>query len=102
MNDVLFITAISMLDCPGPVRMLRPVFPQNCPAETNAEVLKYRFSRSCVRPDSVAVSTVAPGAQLARDEVTPNRLAPRLSVIEIGVPDCTVATPLICQPLKNF
>src|SRR5262245_31485433 len=102
MNGVIFDSDMSKFCWPGPLTMFRAVLPQRSPAGTKAAVLKYRFSRSSVRPDKVAVATFAPGAQLARDAVEPNKAAPLRSVMLKGVPVWAVVTPLTCQPLKNF
>src|SRR4029450_6140206 len=82
--------------------MFRPALPHRLPAVTNAEVSKYFVSLSSVRPESVAVSTLAPGAQLARDAVEPKNAAPLESVMLNGEPVWNVVIPPSCQPLKNF
>src|SRR5262245_42534161 len=101
-NGVALDSERSTFCCPGPVKTFRDVLPHSWPAPTKAALSKYALSLLSVGLDSVADSTVAPGAQLARDEVTPNKLAPLESVMLNGEPLCTVDTPLTCHPLKNF
>src|SRR6185503_2426517 len=109
-------TEKSMFFCPGPYRKLRGVFPNglfgskfvlvgvpilvpdrtNGLEATNALMSKNPFSRSCVLP-LVSMLPVNPDAKFAR-WIT---LLPTTSIIEYGVPVCSVRMPFNCQLLST-
>src|SRR5215210_4335093 len=104
-NGRYFTTEKSTFFCPGPVRMLRPVFPNGALGEkkppvrveeTKAVVLKNCASLSCVRPEP-SMLPVKPGRRFARWMV----LLSGAWMTENGRPDWNVAMPLTPQSFRS-
>src|SRR5579871_331030 len=94
-------TEKSTLRWNGPRKIPRPALPKRLPALVKSAVLKYWVKRLSTEPDNVAVSTVAPGAQFARLPAVPKYVAPALSLMVMGVPDCPITMPASSHPEKT-
>src|ERR1700731_3203541 len=98
----------SMIPCCGPIKQLVGTSPKAVEPSgpTTGAIMKALgftklFSRDSSLPGVTALRQMNPGANPAENDEPPSNckaVPPPESRTEKGAPDCTVSTPLVCQP----